>query len=84
MADDTLRSGDIMIQSVENAFPHRAFRRAFLLGALGVLGSGIAPSLVEGQADAARTGSGVPVGDAMTVATATDGRFISWREHIID
>ena len=68
-----------MIQSVENVLPLVALRRAFLLGALAVLSSGVAPSLVEGQAGAARTGSGVPVGDAMTVAKATDGRFISWR-----
>ena len=73
-----------MIQSVENAFPLAAFRRAFLLVALAVLGSGGAPSFAEGQAAAARAGSGALVGDAMTVARATNGQYISWREHIID
>ena len=60
----------------------QAGKKALLLVALAVLGSGAAPSLVEGQADAARRA--VPVGDAMTAARATDGRYISWREHIID
>ncbi len=82
-----------MLQSVEKAFPHVAlrkvfllvaFRKAFLLVSVVVLGSGAAPSPVEGQANAAQTGPGVPVGDVMTVARATDGRYISWREHIID
>ena len=61
-----------------------SFRKALFLLAFAVLGSGLAPSLIEGQADAARTGRGVPVGDAMTTARATDGRYISWREHIVD
>ncbi|MCH8811960.1 MAG: VCBS repeat-containing protein [Gemmatimonadetes bacterium] len=82
-----------MIQSVEKVFPLVAlrkvfllvaFRKAFLLVSVVVLGSGAAPSPVEGQANAAQTGPGVPVGDVMTVARAADGRYISWREHIID
>ena len=62
----------------------RSVRKTLILAAFAVLGSGAAPSLIEGQANAARTGRGVPVGDAMTAARATDGRYISWREHIVD
>ena len=82
-----------MIRSVEKALPLIAPMRApslvssekvFLLLAVAALGSGAALSPVEGQANPARTGTGVPVGDLMTTARATDGRYISWREHIID
>ena len=71
-----------MIQSGEKAPLLVVLRKALLLITFAVLGSGATPSLIEGQADAARRG--VPVGDAMTTARATDGRYISWREHVVD
>jgi hypothetical protein len=73
---------DIMIQSVEKALPLVLFGKALLLLAFAVLVSGATPSLIDAQATA-RTDQGVPVGDAMTTATDTDGRYISWREHIV-
>ena len=71
-----------MIQSGKKVPLLVVLRKALLLVTFVVLGSGATPSLIEGQADAARRG--VPVGDAMTTARAADGRYISWREHVVD